>query len=163
MKTIVKIIICATLAALPSIGFAQLGYSGPTDLDVNGIFIGGKYTKAQVTAKWGTSTQYRSSMSENGLNEVYDYSSNQFLFGENGVFHSLYINTPNFVFDVSNNGGLKVGDDISRVNALKWYYVDAPLLIEADGEGVLNVPSDDYINIGYSKGKITWISFVSSV
>jgi hypothetical protein len=158
MKTIVKIIICATLAALPSIGFAQLGYSGPTDLDVNGIFIGGTYTKAQVTTKWGTPTQYRSSMSENGLNETYHYSNNLFRFSENGVFHSFRLRTSNFVVYKSKSGGFKVGDPVSRIKAIG---LGEPLL-QPDGSYRIQ-GGDDLFTVGHQNGIITWISFLSLV
>ena len=71
MKTIVQKLICATLMMLPYVGFSQSGYTQATDMDVNGVFIGGTYVKAQVEAKWGTPTKYRSGMSEFGLDETY--------------------------------------------------------------------------------------------
>ncbi len=64
-------------------------------MDVNGVFIGGKYTKAQVTAKWGTPTKYWSGTSEFGLNEEYEYSNNLFRFSDNGIFNYFYVATPN--------------------------------------------------------------------
>jgi len=119
MKTIIKTIIFATLILLPHYGFSQLlGYSQATDLDVKGIFIGGTYTKAQVQAKWGIPTQYRSNVSEFGLDEIYDYSTNQFCFGDNGILNSFYINTPDFPIFTTYNGGIKVGDTLSKLNAL---------------------------------------------
>jgi len=123
MKTIIKTIICATLILLPHYGFSQVfGYTQATDLDVKGIFIGGTYTKAQVQAKWGTPTYYGSSTSENGLNEGYDYVVgqlyNQFSFGDNGIFHSFYISTPDFPIFTKFNGGIKVGDTLSKLNSL---------------------------------------------
>ena len=68
MKIIVQIIICAIFLMLPYYGFSQLGYTQATGMDVNGVFIGGTYTKTQVEAKWGgTPTKYRSGTSEFGL------------------------------------------------------------------------------------------------
>ena len=118
MKTIIKTIIYATLMMLPYSVFSQSGYTCATDLDVKGIFIGGTYTKAQVQAKWGSPTQYRSNTSENGLNEVYDYSTNQFSFNDNGIFNTFYINTPDFPIFTKFNGGIKVGDTLSKLNSL---------------------------------------------
>ncbi len=164
MKTTVKLALLVIFSILTSLGFAQSRYGNgqPTDMDVNGVFIGGTYTKAQVTAKWGTPTKYRSSMSEFGLNEVYDYSSNQFLFGDNGIFHSFSIDTPNFVVYKSKSGGFKVGDNVSRINAIG---LGAPML-KPDGTGVIQ-SGDDWFTFGYTtSGKnniITWISFVSSI
>ena len=96
MKTIVYIALCAALFMLPNYGFSQHGYTQATNMDVNGVFIGGAYTKTQVEAKWGTPTKYRSNTSEHGLIEVYDYSDNQFHFSDNGRFNSFVIETYSF-------------------------------------------------------------------
>ena len=66
-------------------------------MDVNGVFIGGKYTRPQVEAKWGIPTFYWSGMSEFGLSEEYNYTTNIFRFSDNGIFNSFYIRTSNFV------------------------------------------------------------------
>jgi len=165
MKTIIKTIICATLILLPHYGFSQLlGYTKATDLDVKGIFIGGTYTKAQVQAKWGTPTFYNSSTSENGLDEIYDYSVgqlySQFLFSENGIFHSFSINTPDFPVYTAFSGGIKVGDNISRIQAIG---LGTPEL-QSDGSYYLfRSDWDDPLIFKHSNGVITQIWFITSV
>jgi hypothetical protein len=163
MKTIVKIIICATLLTLPCFGFAQSGYTGATDLDVNGIFIGGTYTKAQVTAKWGTPTKYRSNTSEFGVNETYNYSSNRFGFSDNGIFGDFFIDTTNFIVYKSKGGGFKVGDHVSRLKTI-GVIPNSTIIKTGSGENVLQIQhGDDWFKVGYSNGIITWISFDSPI
>jgi len=161
MKRITKKIVFATLILLPYYGFSQSGYTKATDLDVKGVFIGGKYTKSQVEAKWGTSTKYRSSMSEFGLDEVYDYSDNQFLFSDSGIFNSFFIKTSNFSVYTAFSGGIKVGDNISRVQTIGL----GTLVLQKDGTYRLNRnnKSDDSLVFKHTNGVITQISFVSSI
>ena len=119
MKRIVQKIICATLLMLPYYGFSQSWYTQATDMDVNGVFIGGTYTKTQVEAKWGgTPTKYWSGTSEFGLEEAYYYTTNLFRFSYNGVFDTFNIKTSNFVVYTTFSGGIKVGDNISRIQTI---------------------------------------------
>ena len=161
MKTIIKTIICATLILLPHYGFSQLlGYTQATNLDVKGIFIGGTYTKAQVQAKWGTPTQYGSDTSENGLNECYDYSANQFMFNENGIFNTFHIETSDFPVFTAFSGGVKVGDALSRISTIG---LGIPVL-QSDGSYYLFRNGwDDPVVFKHSNGVITQIWFISSV
>ena len=164
MKTINQLLLCATLLMLPYYGFSQLGYTQATDMDVNGVFIGGTYSKIQVEAKWGIPTQYRSNTSENGLNEIYDYSinqaNNQFQFNENGVFNTFTIRTTNFAVYTAFSGGIKVGDNISRLQAIG---LGAPVL-KSDGKYYHNRNnSTDPLVFEHSNGIITRISFMTSV
>jgi hypothetical protein len=93
-------------------------------MDVRGLFIGGTYTRAQVEARWGRPTQYRSHMSEWGLNEIYDYimcsnrQNNQFRFAENGIFVAFNIRSRYFPVYTTFSGGIRVNDHISRVQAI---------------------------------------------
>ena len=104
---------------LPHYGFSQSGYTQATDMDVNGVFIGGAYTKSQVQAIWGIATTYWSNTSELGVNESYYYHpDNLFRFSDNGRFNSFYIRTSTFVVYTAFSGGIKVGDNISRVSAI---------------------------------------------
>ena len=160
MKTIITTIIFTTLMMLPFSGFSQsesrLGYTQATTMDVRGVFIGGTYTRTQVQAHWGVPTQYRSHMSENGLDEVYDYgvgqNNSQFLFGENGVFHSFVIGSSDFPVYTRFSGGIRVGDNISRVQAIGigtprrqsdgTYWVgqgDDPLGFEVSNTGIITL------------------------
>ncbi len=159
MKTLVKIVFLATIIFLPFCGFSQiLGYTQATDMDVNGIFIGGKYTKAQVIAKWGTPTEYWSGTSENGLIEEYYYSTTTFRFSENGVFETFGIGTSNFSVYTAKSGGIKVGDPISRISAIG---LGTPVLQNDGSYSVLS--GDNWFTFKHSNGTITEIWFVTSV
>ena len=149
---------------LPHYGFSQLGYTQATDMDVNGVFIGGAYTKTQVEAKWGTATQYYSKTYETGLGERYDYFTNQiysqFMFGNNGIFHTFVIDTPNFSVYTAFSGGVKLGDNISRIQAIG---LGTPVL-QSDGAYHLHRNnSTDPLIFHHSNGVITRIYFMTSV
>jgi hypothetical protein len=165
MKTFVqKLLVCAALILLPYYGYSQSGYTQATDMDVDSVYIGGTYTQAQVQAKWGTPTNYRSHMSEIGLDEEYIYAqdqlSNLFRFGEGGIFHSFTIETSNFPVYTTFSGGIKVGDNISRVQAIG---LGTPVL-ESDGKYYLYRNNwDDPLVFKHSNGVITMISFMTSV
>jgi len=147
---------------LPYYGFSQSGYTQATDMDVNGIFIGGAYTKTQVEVKWGAPTTYRSNTSEFGVNEEYVYIHNQldnlFRFSDNGRFVSFFIKTSNFAVYTAFNGGIKVGDNISRIQAIG---LGTPVL-QSDGSYGLPCGDDQFI-FKHSNGIITEISFVSPI
>jgi hypothetical protein len=165
MKTIIQKILCAVLISLPNYGLAQtLGYTQATDIDVNGIFIGGTYTKAQVQAQWGGATQYWSNMSENGLDESYDYSinqlNNQFLFGENGTFHTFNIRVSNFAVYTAFSGGIKVGDNISRIQSIG---LGTPVLQSNGAYKLWRNNGEDPITFHHSNGIITRIYFMTSI
>jgi hypothetical protein len=101
-------------------------HSQPTNMDVMGLFIGGTYIKRQIENQlWGSVTSYRSSMSEQtGLNEVLVYIMctsmlpNQFRLSRNGIFYSFDVRVRYFPVFTAFNGGVRVGDNISRVQAI---------------------------------------------
>jgi hypothetical protein len=166
MKTIVqKLLVFAALILLPYYGFSQLLFAHTTDLDVKGVYIGGIYTQAQVQAAWGTPTKYWSGITEFGyLNEAYVYTkdqlNNSFLFGEDGIFHTFTIRTSNFPVYTTFSGGIKVGDNISRVQTIG---LGTPVL-ESDGKYYLYRNNcDDPLMFEHSNGVITMISFFTSV
>jgi len=165
MKIIVqKLLVFAALILLPFYGFSQSRYARTTDIDVNGVFIGATYTQAQVQAKWGTPTRYWSGTSEFGLNEEYTYIQDQlyntFSFGEDGVFHSFIIETSNFAVYTTFSGGIKVGDNISRVQAIG---LGTPVLKSDVKYYLLRNNYDDAIVFEHSNGVITRISFEISI
>jgi len=165
MKTNVKSLVCTALMLLPYYGFSQiLSYTQATSMDINGIFIGGKYTKIQVEAKWGSPTQYGSNTSENGLNEFYNYTinqiNNQFLFAENGIFHTFNIRTSSFAVYTAFSGGIKVGDNISRIQAIG---LGTPILQSNGTYHLRRNNSTDPLVFSHSNGIITQISFMTSV
>ena len=120
MNTSIKTVIFAALIMLPFSAFAQSGgdnlwgFTDPTDMDVRGIFIGGRYTRTQVQARWGVPTQYISHMTDRGLVEEYTYGNhplhNTFRFGENGVFHTFVIASRDFPVYTARSGGIRVGE-----------------------------------------------------
>jgi hypothetical protein len=164
MKTIIKFTLLAISLIISFNGLAQrYGDGQPTTMDVNGIFLYGKYTKTQVIAKWGTPTNYRSHTSEFGLDEEYSYSSNLFRFSDNGIFVESYINTSKFVFWASKSGGFKVGDTVSRLKTI-GVIPNNTIIKTGSGENVLQIPGgDDRFEVGYSNGIITYISYISSL
>ena len=120
MKAVITTVVFATLMMLPYSAFAQSrgdnlwGFTGPTDMDVRGIFIGGRYTRTQVQARWGVPTQHISHMTDRGLVEEYTYGSqplhNTFRFGENGFFHTFVIASRDFSVYTARSGGIRVGE-----------------------------------------------------
>jgi hypothetical protein len=159
MKTTVKLLLCVALMALPYVGFSQHFLPWVSDISVNGLNLGSVYTNAQVTAQWGTPTEYWSGESEFGLNETYDYSDNQFYYNDNGIFHSFYIMTSDFVVYVPRIGRFKVGDNISKISYL-GNTADKP-----QASGILKLPSgDDQFIVEYSDDDIiTKIYYISSI
>ena len=161
MRTTIKKLLCAVFLLLPYCGFSQSGYTSATTMDVNGVFIGGTYTKTQVEAKWGTATLYQGNTSELGVNETYHYNPNNlFRFSDNGIFNSFYIRTSSFIVYAAFSGGIKVGDNISRISAIG---LGTPVL-QSDGTYHLRRNnSTDPLVFKHSNGVITEISFVTSI
>lgn len=104
-------------------------YDEPTDMDVNGIFIGGRYSRAQVEAQWGTPHHYSGSQSEWGLDELYQYNITQisqrvwnwdsFHFSENGMFVAFVLKWPTFALYTNLiPGGIKPGDHANKIQDL---------------------------------------------
>jgi hypothetical protein len=163
MKKSIKILICATLATLPYFGFAQYIEPWNSDMDVNGLYIGSVYTYAQVTAQWGTPTNYRSNTSEFGVNETYHYSTNLFRFSDDGIFNSFRLKTPAFVVYSSKSGGFKVGDEAIRLKTI-GLISNQTLIRASTSEYILDIPSgDERFTVGYTNGIITYISYISSL
>jgi hypothetical protein len=165
MKTIVqKLLVFTALILLPYYGFSQSGYTQATDMDVDSVYIGGTYTQAQVQAKWGTPTNYRSHMSEFGLDEEYIYAqdqlSNLFRFGEDGIFKAFFIETSNFAVYTAFSGGIKVGDNISRIEAIG---LGTPILKSNGKYHLHRNNSDDPLVFEHSNGVITSIMFDTSI
>ena len=168
MKTIIqKLLVIAALILLPYYGFSQLHEAHTSDLDVKGtysIYIGSIYTQAQVQAKWGTPTTYWSGSSEFGLDKEYTYTQNQlinlFRFSDDGIFVFFYIRTSNFSVYTAFSGGIKVGDNISRIQAIG---LGTPVL-KSNGKYYLHRNySDDPLVFEHSNGVITAISFDTSI
>jgi len=164
MKTVITTIVFVTLMMLPFSVFSQFGFTGPTTMDVRGVFIGGTYTRAQVQARWGAPTQYRSYRTEFwGLQETYDFgvgqNRNNFQFADNGVFVEFHIRTRDFPVYTAFSGGIRVGDNISRVQAIG---LGTPRR-QRDGTYWVGQGDDPLIFHVSSAGIITRISFMSSM
>jgi hypothetical protein len=113
-----------------------------------------------VQAKWGISTKYWSGTTEFGLDEEYYYTTNLFRFSDSGIFVEFNIKTSNFPVYTAYSGGIKVGDNISRIQAIG---LGAPVL-QSDGSYHLNRNnSDDPLIFKHSNGIITQISFTTSI
>ena len=161
MKKIVQVIICVALLMLPYNGFSQSRYyDHAMDMDVSGVFIGGTYTKTSVENVWGGATTYRSSMSEFGLNETYYYDTTLFRFGDNGIFHSFNIKSSNFIVYTAFQGGIKVGDNIARVQTIG---LGTPVLQNDGTYHLRRNNSTDPLIFTQSNGTITQIRFVTSI
>jgi len=165
MKTFVqKLFVFVALIMLPHCGFSQSGYTQATDMDVDSVYIGGTYTQAQVQEKWGTPTRYWSGTSEFGLDEEYTYTQNQlinlFRFSDDGIFVFFYIRTSNFSVYTAFSGGIKVGDNISRIEAIG---LGTPVL-KSNGKYYLHRNNcDDPLVFEHSNVIITTISFDTSI
>ena len=72
----------------------------------------------EITSVLGAPMTYNSHMSEFGLDEGYQYENSWFSFAENGIFVEFNILSDNFVIFEQDNGGIRVGDLISRVTEL---------------------------------------------
>lgn len=87
-------------------------------VDINGLKIDGEsiYSKKQVIAKLGSPDSYRED--ELGMTFYYGHSS-RFYFSFDGVGGEFVIDDPGFAaFTSEIEGGLKVGDNISKVEQL---------------------------------------------
>lgn len=129
MKTTYKTLLIVWASLLTTPLFSQSGYLRATHMDVKGIFIGGTYAKTQLESKWGVATKYKSSMSEFGLDEMYYYNDTWFKFSDNGIFIEFVIRSSHFPVLTTYSGGIKVGDNISRIQAIG---LNAPVL-QKDG------------------------------
>ena len=115
IKLILIICIC-----FPFLGSAQHGGTTFTSsIGVKSLRIGTKYTSVQIETIFGGSpTTYCSSISEFGLDEGYQYENSWFSFAENGMFVGFNITSDNFAVFEQYNGGVRVGNLISKVTQL---------------------------------------------
>ena len=168
MKTIIKIIGLAALIMLPvSVASQPSTFNFYPPLEVNGLFVDSTYTRDQVQAKLGVPTYYHSSFSDDGVvgfNEGYDYTvgqnNSQFLFLD-GKLHSFYIATSDFpVFSAHSSGGIRVGDNISKVQVLGF----GPATKQSDGRYFLGILGDAPLILHVtSAGVITQIWYITPV
>lgn len=91
------------------------------DRDVNGVKIGVKMTKEQVVDIFGEPDKYvEQDSGDNGVNKFYYYGKS-FLHFKNDAFDEFYIVDTDFVALTNHiDGGLKVGDSISKLDSFKY-------------------------------------------
>lgn len=124
-------------------------------VDVNGLILNGKsiYSKKQVIAKLGSPDSYRED--ELGMTFYYGHRS-RFYFSFDGVGGEFVINDPGFAtFTSEIEGGLKVGDNISKVEKLN-------MPIDKDTPNEYHIPFSDWAEflVIYDKNNtITSIQF----
>ncbi len=151
MKTIMKLF-CLALTLSPLASFSQCYYPWKSDLDVDSLFVGNRYTKQQVEAVLGPATDYQSDMSEEfGFCERYHFGDNLLTFSEGGVFDDFALRDNRFKI-YTKYGGITIGDPVSRFEELG---LGTPVLGN-DGKYRLYL-GDCTMYIGHSDGKITLI------
>lgn len=90
--------------------------------DVNGVKIGTKMTYEQIVETFGEPDRvWEQDSGDNGIDKMYYYGEN-IIHTKDDVFDEFYIVDTRFVaFTYQIEGGLKVGDPFSKVDALKKY------------------------------------------
>ncbi len=124
--------------------------------DVNGIDIYTKMAKPDVIAIMGEPTKYKYYDSQdNGVDEWYYYNEDLLEFNE-GILIGFSIKTDRFpVMTKDVDGGIRVGDNISKLEQLKPYYGR-----KGDEDFYSVLCGDDYVVKFYAKGNIiTYVSF----
>ena len=123
-----RILILLTCICFPLLGNAQVVLNSETythyggtftsGITVNNLEIGKVYTQSEVISAIDTPTLYYSYESEFGLGEVYKYENGCFSFTENGMFIGFFIDSDDFVVFEQYDGGIRVGDPITKVTEL---------------------------------------------
>lgn len=151
MKSLKIVLIASMLCISICTVFAQYGNTGKLEIGVMSLRIGGVYTKAQVEeAMGGAPTKYEAWNNEFGLGEEYNYNSNILRFRETGIFVDFLIATNQYPIYVQYDGGIKVGDNISKFSQLgigtpvrqpngeyKVGRGDDPLIVTVDSNNII--------------------------
>ncbi len=123
--------------------------------DVAGLVCGNVYKYADVTAKLGQPSSYRSIEGEEGLDEEYYYRTNLLRFQGNGVFTDFVLENTQFaIYTAYLNGGIKVGNPVTKFQQLGF----GSLKLKQDGEYMF-ILQDSWIEIRHNKGIITKLFF----
>ena len=142
MKAVITTVVFATLMMLPYSVFSQLpaGITTAKGLDVDGMYIWtDTHTRTQVEAKWGNPVRYWSNENEINVCEYEMDLQEQFLYWKphesrpahyfthkrlnefrflNGKLDSFVLVNHYFTIFTAHNGGIRVGDNISRLQTL---------------------------------------------
>lgn len=91
------------------------------DRDVNGVKIGTVMSKDQVIAIFGEPDEYKiCDNGQEGIGEFFFFNGNR-IHLSNGKFDDFYLCTPQYVAFINHiDGGLKVGDSLSRLDDFKY-------------------------------------------
>ena len=142
----------------PLVGNAQYGGTFTSSITVNNLTIGTQYTQTYLIASFGTPMY--SSMSEFGLDEGYLYGNSFFRFAENGMFVGFVVRDNTFLVLEQYNGGIRIGDLISKVSLLGgigWR-------LEAKPNGMYELwMNDEVMYFKVESGRITFISYDTSL
>ena len=150
----------ALFVLLPFIARAQYGNVGISDIGVKGLRVGGKYTKNQViTAMGGHPTKYFTFTNDKsvGINESYIYDSSSLYFVEDGILVDFVIKTNTYPVFEQYNGGIRVGDPITKINQLG--VPDAVLTKKTNTEYWFGANDDVVVFMLDVNNKITQISY----
>ena len=156
--TIMKNII--TLLALISILIAGCSSTETHDIltkNDKGINTTAHYNKDKIISLWGEPSNYGYHDSEFGKDESYEYNGNLITFSENGNLNGFDIENTDFTITW---GGvsIRVGDDVSILQNIQ------NATIQNISNGYFKVwINDEFIGVSSSGGKITAISFSSSI
>lgn len=156
--TIMKNII--TLLALISILIAGCSSTETHDIltkNDKGINTTAHYNKDKIISLWGEPSSYESNDSEFGKDERYEYNGNLITFSENGNLNGFDIENTDFTITW---GGvsIRVGDDVSIIQNIQ----NATIQNTPNGHFKVWI-GDEFIGVSSSGGKITAISFSSSI
>lgn len=167
MTTINKLFLIFVIALLPSYLFSQApqAYLESYKANINGIFLGKKYTKNDIIQKFGNPNNYSIVQDEfDGVDEIFTYGTTEFFFYNGYIAHFIIESDLFKVNDVVN-----IGMNINSLSTLLSVF--GTIKTEIDRYGKLCVffypklaisvgNSDDPIRLYYnSSGIITKIAF----
>ncbi|MBQ1968808.1 MAG: hypothetical protein II371_04370 [Flavobacteriales bacterium] len=122
-----------------------------------GIDCASHYNKEKIISLWGEPSCYEANDSEFGKDERYGYNGNLITFGENGLLNGFDIENTDFSV-IWGGVSLCVGDDVSTLQNIQ----NATIQNTSDGYFKVWI-GDEFIGVSSSGGKITAISFSSSI
>jgi hypothetical protein len=116
MITINKLFLIFVFTLLPSYLFSQApqAYLESYKANINGIFLGKKYTKSEIIQKYGNPDKYSIVQDEfDGVDEIFTYGTTEFFF-YNGYIASFIIESN--LFKV--NDVVYIGMNINNISSL---------------------------------------------
>ena len=122
-----------------------------------GIDCASHYNKEKIISLWGEPSSYTSHDSEMGEDEHYEYNGNLITFGENGILSGFDVENTDFSV-IWGGVSMCVGDDVSTLQNIQ----NATIQNTSDEYFKVWI-GDEFIGVSSSGGKITAISFSSSI